>query len=136
MSISDWSSDVCSSDLVCNGGAWVWDDSPAAALYEQNHKGLEIPDVAELDLRDVHLPNGNHIEVLEPLMSYRIRYQDPGRFEADLRFDGIMAPNSHPIGCAPLWRGPPLPQPMPVTATTVLDGSAQSADPRPVPARS
>ncbi|HEY9556793.1 MAG TPA: hypothetical protein VIR58_08660 [Acidimicrobiales bacterium] len=119
---------VLATQRVCNGGAWVWDDSPAAALYEQNHKGLEIPDVAELDLRDVHLPNGNHIEVLEPLMSYRIRYQDPGRFEADLRFDGIMAPNSHPIGCAPFWRGRHFDQPMHVTGTIVLDGEELSVD--------
>src|SRR3546814_14057779 len=118
MRISDGSADVCSSDLwfslsvperriggwfynqvlatqrVCNGGAWVWDDSPAAALYEQNHKGLEIPDVAALDLRDVPLPNGNHIEVLEPLISSKPRYRQPGRLDSALRFAGTMAPTS------------------------------------------
>ncbi|MEY2570348.1 MAG: hypothetical protein QOE63_698, partial [Acidimicrobiaceae bacterium] len=52
---------------VCNGGVWVWDDSDAGALYEVRQEGLALPNIATIDLRDVELPNGNHIEVLEPL---------------------------------------------------------------------
>lgn len=112
----------------CNGGAWVWDDSPAAALYSAHHRGLPLPDLHQIDLRDVTLPNGNHIEMLEPLMSYRVRYSDPGHFEADLRFDGLMAPNSHPIGIAPFWRGRHFDQPMHVTGWILLHGERLDVD--------
>lgn len=113
---------------VCNGGAWVWDDSPAEALYTARHQGLPLPPLDQVDLRDARLPNGNHVQVLEPLRSYRVRYSDPGRFEADLRFDGIMAPNSHPIGVAPFWRGRHFDQPMHVTGTIVLHGEELAVD--------
>ena len=119
---------VLATQGVCNGGAWVWDDSPAEARYSVRHQGLPLPDLEAIDLRDAVLPNGNHLQVLEPLMSYRVRYQDPGRFEADLRFDGIMAPNSHPIGVAPFWRGRHFDQPMHVTGSIVLDGEQMAVD--------
>ncbi len=52
---------------VCNGGAWVWDASPAGALYEVNQRDLPLVDPGGMDLRDVVLPNGNHLQTLEPL---------------------------------------------------------------------
>lgn len=119
---------VLATQRICNGGAWVWDDSPADALYSVRHQGLPLPDLDEVDLRNVRLPNGNHIEMLEPLTSYRVRYADPGQFEADLRFDGIMAPNSHPIGVAPFWSGRHFDQPMHVTGTIVLHGEELAVD--------
>ena len=119
---------ILSTQQVCNGGAWVWDDSPADALYSARHQGLPLPDLDRLDLRDARLPNGNHLEVLEPLTSYRVRYDDPGRFVADLRFDGIIAPNPHPIGVAPFWRGRHFDQPMHVTGTVVLHGEELAVD--------
>jgi hypothetical protein len=112
---------------VCNGGAWVWDDSPADSLYEVRHQGLPI-DASAVDLRDAVLPNGNHIEVLEPLRRYRVRYDDRDVFEADLVFDGIMAPNSHPIGAPPFWRGRHFDQPMHVTGTIRLHGEKIQVD--------
>ena len=54
---------------TCNGGAWVWDDSDAGALYEVRHDGLPFPDRG--DLRHAAFPNGNTVDVLEPLMKYR-----------------------------------------------------------------
>jgi hypothetical protein len=111
---------------VCNGGAWVWDDSPAGALYEVHHRGLPMPD--GLDLRDIALPNGNAIRVIEPLTSYALRYADPGRFEADLVFDGIMPPHSHPLGVAPFWKGRHVDQPGRVHGTIVLDGETIPVD--------
>ncbi len=92
---------VLATQQICNGGAWVWDDSADRVRFTRCATRACVPRRRELDLRDVQLPNGNHLQVLEPLMSYRLRYSDPGRFEADLRFDGIMAPNAHPIGVAP-----------------------------------
>ncbi len=119
---------VLATQGVCNGGAWVWDDSPEEALYSARHQDLALPDLDRIDLRDVQLPNGNHLQVLESLMSYRVRYHDPGLFEADLRFDGIMAPNPHPIGVAPFWRGRHFDQPMHVTGTIVLGAEELAVD--------
>lgn len=75
------------------GGAWVWDQSahlPWEALYSANYSALELP--ADLDLRNAALPTGVRLEVEEPTLVYRLGYDDPGRFTADLRFEGAMAP--------------------------------------------
>jgi hypothetical protein len=113
---------------VCNGGAWVWDDSPAGARYEVHQRDLPLVDKDALDLRDVTLPNGNHIEMLEPLTKYRVTRSDPGRFEADLVFEGLRAPHSHPLGVAPFWRGRHFDQAMHVTGHIGLDGEAIDID--------
>ena len=113
---------------VCNGGAWVWDDSAAPSLYERREQQLELPSIDDLDLRDVELPNGNHIKMIEPLSEYRVRYADPGAFEADLLFRGIMAPNSHPLRTVPFWRGRHFDQPMHVTGEIVLHGEMIEVD--------
>jgi len=113
---------------TCNGGAWVWDDSPAGALYEVNRRDLPITDPEHLDLRDVTLPNGNHIEMLVPLTSYRVRRHDPGSFEADLTFTGLRPAHSHPLGVAPFWRGRHFDQAMHVTGQIVLHGEAIDID--------
>ena len=119
---------VLATQQVCNGGAWVWDDSPAAARYEHRVTGVPLPDLAELDLRDIALPTGCHIAMLEPLQRYRVRYVDGDAFTADLDFDGIMAPNSHPLGVAPFWRGRHFDQPMHVTGTIRLQGEDIAVD--------
>lgn len=75
------------------GGAWVWDDKahlPWEVPYSANYTALELP--ADADLRDVVLPTGVAITVEEPTMRYRLGYDDPGRFTANLHFDGVMAP--------------------------------------------
>lgn len=112
---------------TCNGGAWVWDDSDASALYEVNHQGLAMP-AGEHDLRDIQLPNGNHLQMIEPLQKYRVRYNDAGKFEADLYLEGIMPPNPHPAGCAPFWKGRHFDQPMHVTGEIVLHGETIHID--------
>ena len=89
---------------VNHGGVWVWDDSPPGALHEVHLRDLPLVDANAMDLRDVVLPNGNHLEMLEPLTRYRVRRSDPGAFEADLVFEGVIAPHSHPLGVAPFWR--------------------------------
>jgi hypothetical protein len=113
---------------VNNGGVWVWDDSPAGALHEVYHRDLPLVDPDRMDLRDVELPNGNHIEMLEPLTSYRVRRHDPGAFEADLRFDGLREPHSHPVGVAPFWKGRHFDQAMHVTGHIVLHGETIGID--------
>ncbi len=119
---------ILATQQICNGGAWVWDDSAEGALHEVRHQGLALPDPGAVDLRDATLPNGNRLQVLAPLTSYRVQREDPGDFVADLRFDGIMAPNSHPLGVAPFWKGRHFDQPMRVTGTIVLRGEELAVD--------
>jgi len=111
---------------LCNGGAWVWDDTPAGARYEVNRRGLALPE--GLDLRNVVLPNGNSIRVTEPLTAYELRYSDPGRFEAELVFEAIMPPHSHPLGVAPFWKGRHFDQPGHVHGRIRLDGEDIAVD--------
>ncbi|MFT7650040.1 MAG: hypothetical protein ACI8Y4_004805 [Candidatus Poriferisodalaceae bacterium] len=75
------------------GGAWIWDDTaaiPWEVPYSVNYSALQLPDDA--DFTKITLPTGVSIEVLEPTMSYRLGFDDPGRLTADLRWDGVMAP--------------------------------------------
>jgi hypothetical protein len=74
------------------------------------------------------LPNGNSITVLEPLTTYALQYSDADAFEADLVFEGIMPPHSHPLGVAPFWKGRHFDQPGLVTGTIVLDGETIAVD--------
>ena len=46
---------------LCNGGAWVWDDSaayPWELLYRAEYSGLQLPPRTERDMRDFEWPNG------------------------------------------------------------------------------
>jgi hypothetical protein len=75
------------------GGAWVWDDTahvPWEVPYSTNYTALELP--AGADLRDVELPTGVRITTEEPTLAYRLGYDDPGRFTADLRFAAVVPP--------------------------------------------
>lgn len=75
------------------GGCWIWDDTahlPWEVPYSTNYTALQLPEGA--DLRDVTLPNGCRIKVIEPTMSYELGYDDGDRLQADLRFDGVMPP--------------------------------------------
>ncbi|MGE0881277.1 MAG: hypothetical protein AB7L13_15530 [Acidimicrobiia bacterium] len=111
---------------VCNGGAWVWDDSDAGAVYERNERGLPFPDRG--DLRHITFPNGVSVEMLEPLMKYRTTYSDPGQFECDLVHTGIIAAHSHPKGAWPFWATRHFDQPMHVVGTIVLHGEVIPVD--------
>jgi hypothetical protein len=113
---------------VCNGGAWVWDASPAPVLYEVFEHGLPLEDPGSLDLRDVQLPTGNHLQAIEPLRRYRVRYSDPGGFEADVVLEALRPPHSHPLGVAPFWRGRHFDQAMHVTGHVVLAGKEIEVD--------
>ncbi|MFT5391685.1 MAG: hypothetical protein ACI8PT_001880 [Gammaproteobacteria bacterium] len=78
---------------IISGGAWVWDHTahlPWEVPYSANYTALPIP--ADQDLDDILLPTGVSIKVIEPCMSYALGYDDEGRFQANLRFDGVMPP--------------------------------------------
>lgn len=111
---------VLATQGICNGGAWVWNDSDAGSLYERNQRGLPFPDRG--DLRKITFPNGVSVEVLEPLMKYRTTYSDAGRFECDLTHSGIMPPHSHPKGAWPFWATRHFDQAMHVVGTIMLGG--------------
>lgn len=75
------------------GGIWVWDDTahlPWEVPYSANYSALQLH--ADADLRDITLPNGVTMRVIEPTMSYALGYEDGSRLRASLRFDGVMAP--------------------------------------------
>ncbi len=113
---------------VNNGGAWVWDASPAGSLHEVHHRGLPLVDPEHMDLRDIKLPNGNQLQCLEPLAQYRVRRSDQGEFEADLLFTALREPHSHPVGVAPFWRGRHFDQAMHVTGQILLHGEQIEID--------
>lgn len=112
---------------ICNGGAWVWDNSSAGALYELRHEGLQLPK-GKGDLRDYHFPNGNSVQMIEPLRRYTFGYSDPGLLEATLQFDALMAPHSHPLRVAPFWKGRHLDQAGHVTGSMRLHGEQIEVD--------
>jgi hypothetical protein len=116
---------------LCNGGAWVWDDSaayPWELRYRAEYSGLQLPARAERDMRDFQWPNGVHVRVEEPLTNYRITYDDPGALQVDLLFEGIMAPNPHPTGVVPFTKGTHFDQAGHVTGEMVLHGERIPVD--------
>jgi hypothetical protein len=75
------------------GGAWVWDDTthlPWDVLYSANFTSLQL--ASDTDLRDVALPNGVVIRVVEPGMRYDLGYEDGHRLSLQLQFHGVMPP--------------------------------------------
>jgi len=111
---------------TCNGGCFLWgpdDEDP----YSHMVNALPMPP-GPRSLNDIRLPNGNHIKTLEHLKRYGVRFHDKGNFEADLEFEAIMAPNPHPLGVAPFWKGRHFDQAMHVTGEIVLKGERIAID--------
>jgi len=116
---------------VCNGGAWVWDDTASYSWelpYHVHYQGLQLPPRSERDMRDFEWPNGVHITALEPLTKYRISYEDPGALEFDLHFEALMPPNPHPLGVAPFFKGRHFDQPGHLTGEMLLQGERIAVD--------
>jgi hypothetical protein len=116
---------------ICNGGAWVWDPSgayPWELSYRAEYSGLQLPPRVQRDLRDFEWPNGVHVRTLEPLRRYAVSYSDPGALEVELEFDSIMAPNPHPAGVAPFFKGEHFDQAGHVTGTMTLHGEEVTID--------
>lgn len=86
----------------CQGGVWIWDETATASWevpYSVNYSARRLP-IAR-DLRNMSLPVGWSIEMLEPLTSYRLTADDEGRFKADLRFEAVMEPQVMGAGKPP-----------------------------------
>jgi hypothetical protein len=110
---------------LCNGGAFVWNDQDVSP-YEETVKG--VPIAAPRDLNDVHLPNGNRIKTIVPCTRYMVQRFDKGRFECELQFEGVMAPNPHPDGVWPFLKGRHFDQAMHVTGELKLNGERFDID--------
>lgn len=87
---------------VLSGGAWAWRGLKPSALASELFDMRQFLDDGPLrtgDLDDVRLPNGYHVEVVEPLRRLRIGYQDPVRGNAfDVTLTAIMPPAVLPGG--------------------------------------
>lgn len=110
---------------LCNGGAFVWNDQDVSP-YEETVKG--VPIARPRDLNDITLPNGNRIKTLIPCTRYLVQRFDKGRFECELQFEGIMAPNPHPAATWPFIKGRHFDQPMHVTGELRLNGERFDID--------
>ena len=111
------------------GGAWVWDDQahlPWEVPYSANFTALPLG--ADLDLRDATLANGVSIKVEEPTMIYRLGYDDPGLFSADLRFEGAMAPRALGTGASTFGHAAHFDQLGHVTGSIELHGTTIAID--------
>jgi hypothetical protein len=111
------------------GGAWVWDDSawlPWEVLYSANYSAMALP--RDADLRDVELPTGVSIRVVEPTRSYRLGYSDDDRLHADLRFEGVMAPEPLTATGSTFGSAHHFDQLGRVTGSLVLHGEAIAID--------
>ena len=109
------------------GGPWLGANPPAGPLHEVFHKEPPLAAPEERALRDIVLPNGNHLQMIEPLRRYRARRSEPG-FEADLSFEGLRPPHSHPVGVPPFWRGRHFDQAMHATGQIVVHGEIIDID--------
>ena len=111
------------------GGAWVWDDTaylPWEVPYSANYTALPMP--ADLDLRNAVLPNGVSITVEQPTMVYRLGFDDPGRFSADLRFEGAMPPRALATGASTFGHAAHFDQLGHVTGTIEVQGETIPID--------
>ena len=111
------------------GGAWVWDDTahlPWEVRYSANYSALQMP--PDADFTKVELPTGVSIEVTEPTMGYRLGYDDPGRFSADLHFQGVMAPRPLVSGGSTFGKAAHFDQIGRVTGTVEIGGESIAID--------
>ena len=115
---------------ICNGGAWVWDDTAAYSMdlpHYAYYRSLQLPERGARDMRDFEWPNGVRTTVLEPLMAYRVHYDAP-ELIVDLEFHALIPPNPHPVGVAPFLVGTHFDQPGHVTGEMVLKGEKIEID--------
>lgn len=111
------------------GGVWVWDASsalPWEALYNASYTSLPL--ASGSDLRDVVLPTGVGVRMLDPGMRYALAYDDPGRLRVDLEFVGVMAPRPLTTGGSTFGRASHFDQIGAVTGTVEVLGEVLEID--------
>ena len=102
---------------VCSLAVFVWDGNamePWAVPYGQFRWHLAMPTT---DLTALQL-EGLRYDVIEPLMEYRVRFDDADRLSMDLRYRGLR----EPWLASKSAHGGHFDQPCHVTGTVVLHG--------------
>jgi hypothetical protein len=113
---------------ITHGGLWIWDDSgylPSSCRFYEGFSHLKAPATKGPDFA---FPTGMGIEVLEPLMAYRLTYDDRDRVRADLRFDAVEPPVALRSGTPPYPKAHHFDQVGHVVGTVDLDGERIDVD--------
>lgn len=87
---------------TCQGGVWIWDEkawSPFEVPYYSNFSSARLPPAR--NLRDMKLPVGWSIQVLQPLTRYRLSARDADQLQLDLQFEATMKPQVMGEGTPP-----------------------------------
>jgi hypothetical protein len=113
---------------ITHGGMWVWDDSgwlPSDCRFYEGFSALKAPSMRGPDFAS---PTGMGIEVIEPLMSYRLTYDDRDRVTVDLRFDAVEPPVALRSGAPPYPKAHHFDQMGHVVGDLHLDGETIHVD--------
>jgi hypothetical protein len=113
---------------ITHGGMWVWDDSgwlPSDCRFYEGFSALKAPSMRGPDFS---FPTGMGIEVLEPLMSYRLTYDDRDRADVELRFDAVEPPVALRSGAPPYPKAHHFDQIGHVVGALRLDGEEIPVD--------
>ncbi len=114
---------------VSGGGCWVWDDTTFLhweVPYYSNHANLRLPE--RRNLRDFEFPSGVHVEMIEPLHRYRLRYRHDEMIDLDVEFTAVMEPWVGVAGDGPDVAPTHFDQVGRVTGTLDLHGEAITVD--------
>ena len=79
---------------ICSAGVYVWDHTGVCQheiLYARNWWHLPMP---AHDLVELSLPIGLRYDTVEPLTTYRVRFDDPDELQLDLTFDAVHEPHA------------------------------------------
>jgi hypothetical protein len=113
---------------VTHGGMWIWDESghlPSDCRFYEGFSHLKAPANRGPNFA---FANGMGIEVLDPLMSYHLTYDDRDRARADLRFDAVEPPVALRAGAPPYPKAHHFDQVGHVVGTVDLDGERIDVD--------
>jgi hypothetical protein len=113
---------------ITHGGLWIWDDGgylPSSCRFYEGFAHLKAPATRGPDFA---FATGMGIEVVEPLMAYRLTYDDRDRVHADLRFDAVEAPVALRAGTPPYPKAHHFDQVGHVVGTVELDGEHVDVD--------
>jgi hypothetical protein len=110
-------------DGLQGGAINAWREENEVVVYD----GWSEPFNGPVDLRDLCLANGFHLECIAPLSTYRIRYHSE-QIDLDVTFRGLMEPNPVSAAESPGMFEGHLEQPGRVTGLVRLGNQRHSID--------
>lgn len=113
----------------CGGGAFVWDGTavePWNIPYYNYQHTQPLPEAR--DLRHFNFPNGYSVEMIEPLMCYRLYYRDRDRILIDVAFQALCEPHPFAHGEPPFQSSAHFDQPGHLVGEMVLNGEHIAID--------